>query len=304
MLEDVVSSPLRKTPVLLLKTASSADPYSSLLSSTGAYTPIFIPVLQHYSVNADVVKTLILEGAVGAADDISHGRFGALVITSQRAVEALGAVLEGLKETDADTRAAFLSSTRIYVVGPATRTALVNLGFTATNVIGEESGNGAVLTDFIVGDCVSRGDNRHMLLLVGETHSTVIPTRVPEKFRELTGVDMHVEEVVVYHTNVVEAFEGEFRAQLDRLDEGGEGAKVRWVVVFSPTGAGAALKVLKEREGDGRVNRICTIGPTTRDFLWQKFQRLPDAVAKSPSPEGLLAAIELDSSSSRTAGQD
>ncbi|KAK6335351.1 hypothetical protein TWF696_002131 [Orbilia brochopaga] len=289
----------RKTPVLLLKTKSSpTDPYDVLFSSTGTYEPIFIPVLQHRFNNAHVVKNFILDRAVGAADDISQGRFGGLIITSQRTVEALGAVLEELKKTDSDTVAAFLSDTRIYIVGPATCTALVNLGFSPSHVVGGESGNGAALADYIIDDYIARQETRDLLFLAGETHNTVMPMRVPEKLRELAGVNMTVEEVIVYRTGVAEEFPSEFSACLDRLDKGQEGEggnaggeEVRWVIVFSPTGTDAALKVLEERGAKGRVYKICTIGPTTKDFLWQKFRRRPEAVAKTPSPEGLLEAV-------------
>lgn len=48
----------------------------------------------------------------------------------------------------------------------------------------------------------------------------------------------------------------------------------------------------KKEEEEGVQYRICTIGPTTKDFMWQSYKRKPDAVAKSPSPEGLLEAIK------------
>ncbi|KAF3928353.1 hypothetical protein ABW21_db0201278 [Orbilia brochopaga] len=256
----------RKIPVLLLKTKSSpTDPYDVLFSSTGSYEPIFVPVLQHRFDNADAVKRMILDRAVGAADDISQGRFAGLVITSQRTVEALAAILEDLKKTNGDTVARFLNDTRIYIVGPATCTALVNLGFRASHVVGGESGNGAALADFIIDDYITRHETRDLLFLVGETHNTVIPIRVPEKLKELGDISMTVDEVVVYRTGVAENFADEFRGQLERLDQEhhGEG-HVAWVVVFSPTGTDAAL---------------------------ERFRRRPEAVAKTPSPEGLLEAV-------------
>ncbi|KAJ6258916.1 Uroporphyrinogen-III synthase [Drechslerella dactyloides] len=289
------SSRQRKTPVLLLKTKSSpTDPYDVLFTSTGTFEPIFIPVLQHRHVNTDVVRAFILDHAIGAADDTSQGRFSGLVITSQRTVEALGALLEELKETDSETVTNFLAATRIYVVGPATGKALVNLGFTESHVVGAESGNGAVLADYIIDDYVARNETRDLLFLVGETHNTIIPMRVPEKVRELMGASMSVEEVVVYTTGVAEGFAGEFRACLNKLEgeEKGDVDEVRWIIVFSPTGTDAALNVLEGRGEERNRYKICTIGPTTRDFLWQKFRRRPEAVAKTPSPEGLLEAVK------------
>ncbi|KAF3916965.1 hypothetical protein AA313_de0206383 [Arthrobotrys entomopaga] len=296
-------------PVLLLKTKSSpTDPYDALFSSTGEYKPIFIPVLQHHTVNADIVRSYILDGAISPSpQDDGNGssegaKFGGLIITSQRAVEALGSLLDELKQSNESLISTFLSTTLIYVVGPATHKALANLGFSPSNIKGKSSGNGLALADFIIEDYDSDKD---LLFLTGETHSTTIPSRVPEKLKELKNVEMRVEEVVVYKTGVMEQFEGEFRGWLDKLDQAslveskgeGEGenkreGEERWIVVFSPTGTEAALKVLNEREG-GRVKyKLCTIGPTTKDYLWQAFKRKPDAMAKSPSPEGLLEAVK------------
>ncbi|KAK6524171.1 hypothetical protein TWF694_005831 [Orbilia ellipsospora] len=307
-------------PVLLLKTKSSpTDPYDTLFSSTGEYDPIFIPVLQHHPVNDDIVRSYILDGAISStprndsSSSSSEGsKFGGLIITSQRAVEALGTLLDELKQSHETLISTFLSTTIIYVVGPATRKALANLGFSLDNILGSDSGNGLALADFIISEYNSDKD---LLFLTGETHSTTIPSRIPEKLKELKNIEMKVEEVVVYKTGVMEEFEDEFRGWLDKLDqtpaaqttnqpsrdegtqnEGEEeGKEERWIVVFSPTGTEAALKVLNEREGGKVEYKICTIGPTTKDFLWQAFKRKPDAMAKTPSPEGLLEAVKYGS---------
>lgn len=115
-----------------------------------------------------------------------------------------------------------------------------------------------------------------------------------------------VEEVVVYETGVVEGFGGDFEGVLGGLlhesdtdvdsrkgDEGG----VIWVVVFSPTGCDAMVRVLKqelERAGEGGRRRVflATIGPTTRDHLINKCGFQPDVCAAKPSPEGVGAGIE------------
>ncbi|KAF3931833.1 hypothetical protein ABW19_dt0202451 [Dactylella cylindrospora] len=291
-------SPKKPTPILLLKTKSSPkDPYEELFSSSGDFKPIFVPVLQHRYIQQDEVKGYILQNEVANAQAIRYGeestsRFGGLIITSQRAVEALAAVLEDLKESNPDAVATFLSQTLIYVVGPATRNALVNLGFSAMNVVGEESGNGASLADYIIDDYNSTKD---LLFLVGETHGTVIPHRLRDKEPRVD-----VEELVVYKTGTRDEFEAEFRSVLSGLDE--ETAKEeevegqveeRWVVIFSPAGTDAALRVIAEKEKEVKnvKYKVCTIGPTTKDYMREAFKRTPDAMAKSPSPEGLLEGI-------------
>ncbi|KAK6518966.1 hypothetical protein TWF281_003656 [Arthrobotrys megalospora] len=289
------------SPILLLKTRSTpTDPYATLLSSNG-YDPIFVPVLQHHPINADIVRSYILDGSIVSAgeneainsDDKDKNKFGALIITSQRAVEALGVLIEELKESHKEIISTLLSTTTIYVVGPATRNSLIALGFTSSNVVGEDSGNGAVLADFIVENYSSKGD---LLFLTGETHSTTIPTRVPDKLRELKGLEVNVEEVVVYKTGVMEGFETDLRECLKRLDqEGSQEDGPRWIIFFSPTGTDAALRILEEREkeegGKGPRYKCCSIGPTTKDYMHQKFGRRADAMAKAPSPEGVLEAV-------------
>ncbi|KAK6334361.1 hypothetical protein TWF730_003574 [Orbilia blumenaviensis] len=297
-------------PILLLKTKSTpTDPYDVLLASAG-YTPIFVPVLQHHAVNGDVVREYVLSGGLVPVEGSDEGvrKFGAIIITSQRAVEALGTILDELKETHAQIVQTLLQTTTIYVVGPATRNSLINLGFQKERVVGEECGNGAVLADLIVehysNNFITDNDKGpgDLLFLTGETHSTIIPSRVPEKLKGKSGgLDVKVEEVVVYKTGVMEEFEADFRSCLQRLEVGdaaaeGEEEKERWIVFFSPTGTDAALRVLGEREEGKETNRglkykCCSIGPTTKDFMYQKFKRAADAMAKTPSPDGVLEAI-------------
>ena len=87
--------------VLLLKTKSyPTDPYDVLFRSKQA-DPIFVPVLEHRHVNLDTISRIISEGRIEGfgATGTQETEYGGLIITSQRAVEALGAVLESLKGT-------------------------------------------------------------------------------------------------------------------------------------------------------------------------------------------------------------
>ncbi|KAF3089226.1 hypothetical protein TWF102_009718 [Orbilia oligospora] len=303
-------------PILLLKTKSTpTDPYATLLSSNG-YNPIFVPVLHHTAINADIVRQYILNGAITpniAADDNNNNtnnsetakKFAAIIITSQRAVESLSTILDDLNSTNPSTISNFLLQTIIYVVGPATANSLISLGFPPKNILGQSSGNGAVLSDFIVDHYTTHNLSGDLLFLTGETHSTILPTRVPERLRELLEIDVNVEEVVVYKTGVVGEFESDLRQCLDRLEEEDgnmEEEEPVWLIFFSPTGTDAALRVLEARESSSttttttatkkkRRYKCCSIGPTTKDFMFQGFGRKADAMAKIPSPEGVLEAI-------------
>lgn len=102
-----------------------------------------------------------------------------------------------------------------------------------------------------------------------------------------------VEELVVYETGVMESFEGDF------ADVVGRSSGDIWVVVFSPTGCEAMLRVLGlgpfagtgNGAGNGKVF-VATIGPTTRDHLREKFGFEAHVCAPKPSPEGVLEGIE------------
>jgi uroporphyrinogen-III synthase len=115
-----------------------------------------------------------------------------------------------------------------------------------------------------------------------------------------------VEELVVYETGLMESFEQDF----SKLLENTQNHRVRWVLVFSPTGCEVMLralgmldvgtgKVKTGERGGGCGNRkgkrktyIATIGPTTRDYLRKTFGFEPDVCAEKPSPEGIGEAIE------------
>lgn len=81
-------------------------------------------------------------------------------------------------------------------------------------------------------------------------------------------------------------------------------------MVFSPTGCEAMLRALgrlreqiptkeveeerSEKERKAKENRkvfIATIGPTTRDYLREKFGVEADVCAETPSPEGVEVVI-------------
>jgi uroporphyrinogen-III synthase len=115
-----------------------------------------------------------------------------------------------------------------------------------------------------------------------------------------------VEEIVVYETGVMGGFEGEFGG-LMRGFEKGEGHEVVWVVVFSPTGCEAMLRVLEigpfagssengsgsgSGAGVGRKVFVATIGPTTRDYLRETFGFEAHVCASKPSPQGVLEGIQ------------
>jgi uroporphyrinogen-III synthase len=89
-------------PVILLKTKSHpADPYGEYFSTHPLEADfkvplksIFVPVLQHRHVNLEHMQRFIQAGKISSEPNEKSEYYG-LIITSQRAVEALGIVLKG-----------------------------------------------------------------------------------------------------------------------------------------------------------------------------------------------------------------
>ena len=157
-----------------------------------------------------------------------------------------------------------------------------------------------------------------LLFLVGEVRRDVIPRTLMDS--KLGQERVEVEEWEVYRTDVREGFEREFEGLIAGWREE-RGVVV--VVVFSPQGCEAMLRVLGFLGEDGRVKGglassgerwrpdvigagsdvgesgdrpetrfvVATIGPTTRDYLLDTFGFEPDICAEKPSPQGIVDGI-------------
>lgn len=190
----------------------------------------------------------------------------------------------------------------VYSVGPATTRALKAVPQQPPlNIFGEHTGNGESLANFMLdhyGDWYeARPEKPPLLFLVGEQRRDIIPktlmdAELPRDRR------IHVDELVVYGTGVMESFEEDFSNSLKDTS----GAQTRWVVIFSPTGCQAMLtglglldettgKATKTRGSRARSTFVATIGPTTRDYLLKTFDYEPDVCAAEPSPKGIQSGI-------------
>lgn len=336
--------PTKQNHILLLKTKSSPhDGYDEFFSARNI-KPTFIPVLSHafHDQNLKKIRDLLESGGLYPGHS---RRYGGMIFTSQRAVEAFANLLSKIDreyyhylptysirlatEDQCANKSFFFHAGSIldtssknlplYTVGPATARSLASLRDTYlphATIHGEASGTGEVLSGEILEhynslfptSSSSKPDTTTkppLLFLVGETRRDIIPKTL---MGEHTPAEKRigVEEVVVYETAVVDEFGGDFERVLSgllqesntdvasrRCDDGG----MIWVVVFSPTGCDAMVRVLKqelERAGEGGRRRVflATIGPTTRDHLTNKCGFRPDVCAEKPSPEGVGAGIE------------
>ncbi|CAI7641431.1 unnamed protein product [Penicillium discolor] len=290
------------TPILLLKTKSSPhDGYEDFFSAQN-YTPTFIPVLEHRFLknNLTQVRDQFRTGAFNTNASTPR-KYGGLIFTSQRAVEGFAQMIEDEKDVTFNIKTS--PPLILYTVGPATARTLTTLRdkhLPDALIHGADTGTGENLAHLILShyDSLYPIDKPALLFLVGEVRRDIIPKTLMDKTLPVEK-RVGVEELVVYETGVMESFEGDF------ADVMGRSSGDVWVVVFSPTGCEAMLRVLGlgpfastgsgAGAGNGTGNEkvfVATIGPTTRDHLREKFGFEAHVCAPKPSPEGVLEGIE------------
>jgi len=148
----------------------------------------------------------------------------------------------------------------VYVVGPRTAAAAQELGLQPR---GETAGSGRELARLIL---QALRPERPLLFLCGARRRDELPTLLREE-------GLPLEELVVYDT----------RPSVPELPA----EAPDWVVFFSPSGLEAARRLPIARE----QVRVAAIGPTTAAALQQEGWEVA-AVARTPTPEGLLAALQ------------
>jgi uroporphyrinogen-III synthase len=299
-----------KISVLLLKTKSSpADNYEDYFQSIddGRYNPSFVPVLEHQFKEDALqhIQDLIVDNGFCTSFENAPDKrkYGGIIFTSQRAVEALTTVVGRIRKQSLPLDELLPHHVPFYVVGPATARGLSALEL-ASPILGEETGNGEALAQFILKHYNSlwHGSSKTpkppLLFLVGEKRRDIIPTTLQSTSLEPSH-QIGVNELVVYETGEMQLFESEFTSTWRKNQKNGTASQ--WVVVFSPTGCKAMLRSLGlldpetgkaiPRSSRSREILVATIGPTTRDYLQQKFDFEADACAETPSPEGVGKAI-------------
>lgn len=294
-------------PVLLLKTKSApVDTYEELFLTldNGGYAPVFVPVLEHRfkrDALCEVRRHVTSRGLVPKSTN-GLATYGALIFTSQRAVEAFAEVVEEIrKEGTLHVDDVLPESLPLYVVGPATARGLRALGLKCP-ILGEETGNGEALAGFILqhyNGMYPDTPNPPVLFMVGDKRRDVIPKTLQSEELD-SNTRAKVDELVIYETGEMQSFKENFSTIWRCNAE--TGLKRQWVVVFSPTGCRAMLESLDLLDletgrakastcTDQRDIFIATIGPTTRDYLIQEFGFTPDVCAAKPTPEGIADGI-------------
>lgn len=226
----------------------------------------FVPLLNHIY-HAQETLTLLKN-----SEYLSNLDY--VIVTSQRTVECLyECVIPYLSEGERE----MLFNKVVFTVGPATGEFLRRVGF--HNVVGDDTGNGDLLSDLITRELA--GYSGEMLFLVGVIRRDIIK-------KKLNAANIRVREVETYETSVLEN-------NVDRLLEVVEDDEETdcWVVVFSPQGTNEILHYLKCQESSESIQIAC-IGPTTEKFLLRNGIR-PAVVSPKPDPISLLMAIKQTS---------
>jgi uroporphyrinogen-III synthase len=259
--------------------------------NTTRYKPIFVPVLDHIF-RDDALRTLRRSAerfafASGSEADARRKatnnpakKYSGIVFTSQRAVDAFATVISKLDP--GKLHSFFDKDMPLYVVGPATANGVRALNLPCP-VLGEETGNGEALADFILSWHATLprdvthldGTKLPLLFLVGEQRRDTIPKTLQSE--ELPyHQQIRVVELVVYETGEMATFEEEFTTLLRAAKV--KKVKEQWIIVFSPQGCEAMLnalgwldgksgqfsEALKEVVSGPMKTRVAAIGPTTR----------------------------------------
>lgn len=254
-----------KMKVLLLKEPrddeNGADPYIKELSSYG-HTADLIPVLSFTFVSLNELSERLFQPE----------RFGGLIFTSPRAVEAVRICLENHKH-EWDTVKEKWNSKSVYVVGKTTASLVLDLGL---NPVGDDTGTADRLSLLIL-----QRENPHILPLFfpcGSIKREVLPTALREN-------NVPLETLTVYQTSEHPDLQKNIA---DYFSQQGVPASVAF---FSPSGVKFCVDLMKRLSGS-QLDQIkfVSIGPSTADAL-KSHGLTVSCCAEKPTAKHLASAI-------------
>lgn len=264
--------------IVFFKSEKSNDSYRSLFSQNG-FNVTFEPVLDFDFVNKAELLQLLL-GSDGAPCD-------AIVATSSRSLEA---IFLALSDSDAKMQQAIrdLWKTRtLFVVAENTRSACPMEFAKVYSGETDASQLCTVISEAYPTAKANDGEPWRLLFLCSNIRRDVLPD-----FFGSDGQHKHIQlvELTVYSTRKLN-----ISSQLG--DEASE-----WWAFFSPSGVDAVLSSLKnghQSNSNGLPEgiKVASIGKTTAEAL-KSAGIVADAVASTPSPEGLLECIKSHNCSS------
>ncbi|KAF5352988.1 hypothetical protein D9758_007965 [Tetrapyrgos nigripes] len=274
------------TNVLLLRAPddpASSDKYLSAFANS-RWNAVCVPVLETTLVNLEELSEILRNLVKG---EIAEGRIDGVIITSARACEAWRAVVDGLI---ASSSSPVPMQVPIYVVGTATRNALLQIYFARSSspyspdpclILGaEEAGNAEQLAQFILRQ---QQLPKRLLYLTGDKNRDTLPTILSAHSIALTPLQ-------VYETRGSSAFKDDLKATVDSWPHGRE--EGWWTVFFAPSSSSFVLPFLQSDPRVWERRKVAAIGKTTDTHLREELGLAVHAVAKNPSPEGLIAALQ------------
>ncbi|XP_010736796.1 uroporphyrinogen-III synthase isoform X1 [Larimichthys crocea] len=254
--------------VLLLKEPrdgeSGPDPYIKELASYG-HKATLIPVLTFKFVSLNTLSDTLFRPE----------KYGGLVFTSPRAVDAVKMCLEDekiRKEWDNIVKDKW-NTKSVYVVGKTTAALVKNLGL---NPLGEDTGTAEVLSRVII----EREDTNipPLFFPCGSIKREVLPTALRDN-----GVPL--ETLTVYQTVEHPDLEKNLK---NYFTEQGTPASIAF---FSPSGVKFCLEVVQRLSGEELCQiKFGAIGPTTEATMTAEGLHV-SCVAEKPTAEHLAAAI-------------
>ncbi|XP_051926839.1 uroporphyrinogen-III synthase isoform X2 [Hippocampus zosterae] len=241
--------------VLLLKEPNDgdqgSDPYNQEMTNVGLRATL-LPVLSFKFVSLNTLSEKVFQTE----------KYGGLIFTSPRAVEAVKMCLGDRREEWERIAKDKWNAKSVYVVGKATAALVRRLGL---NPLGEDTGTAEVLSRVII----ERGDTGILPLFFpcGSIKREVLPVALREN-----GVPL--ETLTVYQTAV-------------HPDVGPPAS----VAFFSPSGVNFCLQALRGLAGEQLPQiKLAAIGPTTRDAMLAEGLSV-SCTAEKPTPQHLAEAI-------------
>uniref|UniRef100_A0A8C2EFL1 Uroporphyrinogen-III synthase n=1 Tax=Cyprinus carpio TaxID=7962 RepID=A0A8C2EFL1_CYPCA len=250
--------------VLLLKepreSESEADPYLQELSSCG-HTASLIPVLSFRFVSLDELSERLFEPE----------RFGGLIFSSPRAVEAVKSCLDSQKHRHSESGASCAlpdAGNHLYFL---LKCSVVDLGLSP---LGEDTGTADALAQLIL-----QRENQEMKPLFfpcGSIKREVLPTA-------LRNNHVPLETLTVYQTSEHPDLQKNITEYFTQ--------QVSSVAFFSPSGVRFCLDLVKRLSGSQLEKiKFASIGPTTADAL-RSHGLTVSCCAEKPTAKHLAAAI-------------
>lgn len=250
---------MTKKRVVLFKKSDTLDSYNESLLEHG-YAPQFIPVLDHISTNIDAIRDILLAGPQS---------FHALILTSQRSVQAMSEAYNTITNTE-HIRDQW-DAVPVYIVGPHTAKKLSEFALFNDPSYWTVAPRALELIPLVIRDQLPSAT---LLFLAGDKRRDLIPT-------QLKAAHFNLVEVQSYATCMHPLLPL-------RMEEWQ--TPPAWCVLFSPSGLKFLLDCIKHPDVLSATS-IAAIGPTTAEYIQERLHISPHVIAAEPDAYHLTEAM-------------